>query len=100
MVDLQNLPTLASLIRVRAGDPNIGLLFEDQSFTYAELVGGCAQRGALFASVRETGPPHIGILLENVPDFTMWLGAAAVAGAVVVGLNPTRRGAELARDIL
>ena len=26
----------------------------------------------------------------------MWLGAAAVTGTVVVGINPTRRGAELA----
>ena len=29
----------------------------------------------------------------------MWLGAAAVTGTVLVGINPTRRGAELARDI-
>jgi fatty-acyl-CoA synthase len=29
----------------------------------------------------------------------MWLGAAAVTGSVVVGINPTRRGVELARDI-
>jgi fatty-acyl-CoA synthase len=43
--------------------------------------------------------PHIGVLLENTPEFTMWLGAAAVTGSVVVGINPTRRGAELARDI-
>ena len=28
-----------------------------------------------------------------------WLGAAALAGATVVGINPTRRGDELARDI-
>ena len=29
----------------------------------------------------------------------MWLGAAALIDAAVVGINPTRRGAELARDI-
>ena len=29
----------------------------------------------------------------------MWLGAAALIDAVIVGINPTRRGAELARDI-
>ena len=29
----------------------------------------------------------------------MWLGAAALAGAVVVGINPTRRGTELAGDV-
>jgi fatty-acyl-CoA synthase len=30
----------------------------------------------------------------------MWLTAAAVAGATIVGVNPTRRGPELARDII
>ena len=37
--------------------------------------------------------------MDNTPEFTMWLGVAAVTGSVVVGINPTRRGAELARDI-
>ena len=45
------------------------------------------------------GEPHIGVLLDNVPEFSMWLGAAAVSGATIVGINPTRRGAELERDI-
>jgi fatty-acyl-CoA synthase len=45
------------------------------------------------------GPFHIGYLLENVPETSFWLGAGAVAGATMVGLNPTRRGAELATDI-
>jgi fatty-acyl-CoA synthase len=39
------------------------------------------------------------VLLDNVPEFPMWLSAAALAGATIVGINPTRRGAELARDI-
>ena len=39
------------------------------------------------------------MLLDNVPEFPMWLGAAALAGDVIVGVNPTRRGAELERDI-
>jgi len=42
---------------------------------------------------------HIGVLLDNVPEFVFILGGAALAGAVVVGINPTRRGEELARDI-
>ena len=45
------------------------------------------------------GPFHIGVLLDNVPEYLFWLGAAALAGATVVGINPTRRGDELARDI-
>jgi len=50
--------------------------------------------------MRIDGARHIGVLLENTPDFTMWLGAAALAGATIVGINPTRRGEELARDIV
>ena len=39
------------------------------------------------------------MLLENVPEFVFVLLGAGLAGAAVVGINPTRRGAELARDI-
>jgi fatty-acyl-CoA synthase len=88
-------------IRTRADDHRIGLRFENEpALTYAEWVQQCADRAALWTSLRQPGPPHIGVLLENVPDFTMWLGAAALTGATVVGVNPTRRGAELSRDIV
>src|SRR5262249_44345915 len=33
------------------------------------------------------------------PDFTMWAGGAALCGATIVGINPTRRGEGLERDI-
>jgi fatty-acyl-CoA synthase len=39
------------------------------------------------------------VLLENTPDFLLTLGAAALGGLVVVGLNPTRRGPALAGDV-
>src|SRR5204863_257446 len=56
-------------------------------------------RAALFDAMRIDGAPHIGVLLDNVPDFTMWTGAAALYGATIVGINPTRRGEGLERDI-
>jgi fatty-acyl-CoA synthase len=93
------MPTIAELVRARAADEHPAILFEDQSWSYAEYVTACAERAALFDELRRPGPFHVGVLLDNVPEFAMWLGAAAVAGAVVVGINPTRRGAELARDI-
>jgi acyl-CoA synthetase (AMP-forming)/AMP-acid ligase II len=93
------MPTIAELVRARAADEHPAILFEDQSWSYAEYVTACAERAALLAELRRPGPFHVGVLLDNVPEFAMWLGAAAVAGAVVVGINPTRRGAELARDI-
>ena len=44
-------------------------------------------------------PPHVGVLLGNTPFFCTVLVAAALSGIVPVGLNPTRRGAALQRDI-
>ncbi len=50
--------------------------------------------------MRVHGPFHIGVLLDNVPDFVFWLGGAALVGATVVGINPTRGSvAELAAEI-
>ncbi len=37
--------------------------------------------------------------MDNVPEYVFWMGGAALAGAVVVGGNPTHRGDELARDL-
>ena len=98
-VSSETVPTFADHVLARADDDNIAILFEEQSWTYREWVRECIARADLFDSVRIEGAAHIGLLLENVPDFTMWLGAAALAGATVVGINPTRRGSELARDI-
>jgi steroid-22-oyl-CoA synthetase len=91
--------TVRELIQSRADDDNIALLFEDDSWTYREFVRECSVRANFLLANRLEGPFHIGVLLQNVPEYPMWLGAAALAGAVVVGINPTRRGADLARDI-
>jgi fatty-acyl-CoA synthase len=39
------------------------------------------------------------VLLENTPEYVFLIAGAALCGATVVGINPTRRGAELAADI-
>jgi fatty-acyl-CoA synthase len=92
-------PTVAEFLRARARDDHPAILFEDSSWSYAEYVAACAERAALLTELRRPGPFHVGVLLDNVPEFPMWLGAAALTGAVVVGINPTRRGGELARDV-
>jgi fatty-acyl-CoA synthase len=91
--------SFADHVRARADDDRPAVLFDDQRWTYREWAAEVAARASLWRSMQLEGPPHVGVLLENVPDFTMWLGAAAVTGSTVVGINPTRRGAELARDI-
>jgi fatty-acyl-CoA synthase len=95
--------TFADHVRARVHDDHIALMFDDRTWTYREWCEEVAIRAAWWRSVMADRPagtaPHIGVLLDNTPEFTMWLGAAAVTGAAVVGINPTRRGAELARDI-
>lgn len=92
--------TVADLLRARADDDHIGLRFEDRSWTWREIVAECEGRAAVALELRDGRRPfHIGVLLDNAPDYLFWIGGAAVAGATVVGINPTRRGAELAADI-
>ncbi|HZQ87755.1 MAG TPA: AMP-binding protein, partial [Acidimicrobiales bacterium] len=91
--------TVAAMLAARAADAHVGLLFGDRAWTWAEVVAASAERAAVAAELRRDGPFHIGVLLENGPEYVFWLGGAALAGAAVVGINPTRRGAELARDV-
>ncbi len=90
--------TFAEVVRSRIGDGHVGLRFGDDSWTWGDVVQEAADRSAALAGLGKRRP-HIGVLLENVPDYVFWLAAAALSGAVVVGINPTRRGAELAHDI-
>ncbi|MET9909277.1 long-chain-fatty-acid--CoA ligase [Streptomyces sp. NPDC006476] len=93
--------TVAELVVGRWGDHRPGLWFEDQVLTHHEVAAGAAARAALLADLLPPGAePHVGVLLDNTPEYPLWLSAAALAGAAVAGINPTRRGAELARDIL
>ncbi len=93
--------SIAELVRARAADGDrTALRFEDERWTWSEYVRAGAQRAAyLDAELDRDRPPHVGLLLDNVPEFPLWLGAVALAGAAVVGINPTRRGPELERDI-
>lgn len=101
--------TVAELIRAQSDNPDTALLYEDQQWSYAEYVQACAQRAAWLLGQRGEGrghtgciqasPFHVGVLLDNVPEYLMWLGACALSGATLVGLNPTRQGADLERDI-
>jgi len=90
--------TMADLFLTRAGDDRPGIVTDEQRWTWSEVVAEATARAAVFDDLGLTGR-HVGVLLENVPEFVFLLGAAALSGSVVVGINPTRRGEELSRDI-
>ncbi|TWG03320.1 AMP-binding protein [Streptomyces brevispora] len=92
--------TVAELVQRQWGDHRPGLRHEDIVLSHHQVASCAAARAALLADLLPTGSePHVGVLLDNTPEFPLWLSAAALAGAAVAGINPTRRGAELARDI-
>ncbi len=83
----------------RLGDQHLGLRTRQRDWTWDQVVRESAARAALAAALRRDGPFHIGVLLDNVADFVFWLGAGALGGAVIVGINPTRGDAEMAAEI-
>ncbi|WP_186629163.1 AMP-binding protein [Rhodococcus sp. BP22] len=91
--------TIAEMLLDRLGDHHDGLRTREQDWTWHEVVLESAARGALAESMRVDGPFHIGVLLENTPEFVFWLGGAALVGGTIVGINPTKRGAELEAEI-
>ena len=91
--------TIAGLLEARAHDDAVGLRFEDTSWTWSAVVRESSARGAFLQTQAGGGPFHVGVLLDNVPEYVFLLGGAALVGAAVVGINPTRRGAELERDV-
>ncbi len=90
----------AELFVRNAESDEIAAHFEDRSYTYRELALESRRRAALWDWYRDrTQPPHIGVLLDNTPEYLFWLGAAAISRSVIVGVNATYRGAELSRLI-
>lgn len=90
--------TVADLFAARAGDDRIGLCFEGDSWSWGDVVQESVARAAMFRAAGLAGR-HVGVLLENVPEYVFLLGAAALTGSVIVGVNDTRRGAQLAADL-
>jgi fatty-acyl-CoA synthase len=94
------LTTVAAMIAARADDDRTGVLdVGGGRWTWREAVAEGATRGALARSLTGSALPHVGVLLPNGPEYLFWLNGAALAGAAIVGINPTRRGEALAADV-
>ncbi|TQK71190.1 AMP-binding protein [Nocardioides sp. SLBN-35] len=91
--------SVAELLLARAEDDHPALLFGDDAFSWRDVVAGARRRAAVLTGLRRPGPWHVGVLMDNDPEYLLLIAAAALSGATIVGVNPTRRGAELAADI-
>jgi fatty-acyl-CoA synthase len=91
--------TVAAMLAARAEDDRTGVMDGDGLWTWRAAVQEGATRGALARSLMGEAKPHVGVLLPNGAEYLFWLNGAALAGAAIVGINPTRRGEALAADI-
>jgi len=97
---LESVLTLRDLVLARTEDDSTAVVMDDQQWSWAEVVRESIIRSAALDSYMDPDqPPHVGVLMENTPEYVFLLGAAALSGKVIVGLNPTRRGAALRADI-
>ncbi len=92
--------TTAEILRSHATRDTPALFFEDRSWTYRELIAEACRRAALLVELTDPDrPPHVGVLLDNEPEYLFWLAGAALSGGVVVGINSTYRGDQLGQLI-
>jgi fatty-acyl-CoA synthase len=94
----------AALLRRNATDPGIrdrpAVKFGDRVWTHGQYVDEASRWAQLFLARAPAGRAlHVGVLLDNTPDYLFAFGGAALAGAAVVGLNHTRRDEHLVRDV-
>ncbi|MGO9695107.1 MAG: fatty-acid--CoA ligase FadD1 [Mycobacterium sp.] len=93
--------TLQQLLRERLGQDTPALKFGERVWTWREhLADAAATAAALIRVADPDRPMHVGTLLGNTPEMLTAMASAALGGYVLCGINDTRRGAALARDIL
>ncbi|MEZ0064105.1 fatty-acyl-CoA synthase [Streptacidiphilus sp. MAP12-20] len=91
---------LVDAVLAQRGSERLALVGEGFRHTRdATLRMACARAALLRERLADAAHPHVGLLLENTPEYVAWLEGAVLAGATVVGVNPTRRGPDLLRDI-
>jgi fatty-acyl-CoA synthase len=99
-VSIEPTHTVTELLRPLVDVTDRGIWSEDGFVSWRDHIQAATDlAAALRAHLDPARPPHIGVSLGNTPFFSTVLVAAGLAGLVTVGLNPTRRGDALARDI-
>ncbi len=92
--------TVQQLLRARIGDAAPAVTCGDRVWTWDEhLEEASRQASALIAIADPDRPLHVGVLLGNTPAMLTAMAAAGLGGYVLCGINTTRRGAGLSRDI-
>jgi len=93
--------TLQQLLRERLNQDTPAVKYGERVWTWREHLADAAGTAAALIRIADPDRPlHIGALLGNTPEMLTAMASAALGGYVLCGINDTRRGAALARDIL
>ncbi|MEV6061085.1 fatty-acid--CoA ligase FadD1 [Nocardia asteroides] len=93
--------TVTAQLTARADDPTPAIRTAERTWSWHDYIGDARRVAAAVLALADSARPmHVGLLLGNTVDMLVALAAGALGGYVVVGINDTRRGAALARDIL
>ena len=92
--------TIQQLLRERAEHDGVAVRYGDHSWTWREHVAqASAVASALIGLADAERPLHVGTLLGNTPDMLVAMAAAGLGGFTLCGINNTRRGEGLLRDL-
>jgi fatty-acyl-CoA synthase len=97
-------PTIAAALRDRAADSpeRTFLRAGDERWSFADTYREASRYANFFLAQSHAvsaRPFHVGVLMDNLPAFVFAELGCALTGLAMVGLNPTRTGSALARDI-
>lgn len=92
--------TVTQLLLERADDDHVAIRHEALQRTWREHIDDARRMASVvLAAADHARPMHIGTLLGNTPTMLTAIAAGALGGYVTAGINNTRRGDALARDI-
>ncbi len=93
--------TLQQLLRERVDQDTTAVKYADRAWTWREHLADATSTAAALIRIADPDRPlHVGALLGNTPEMLTAMASAALGGYVLCGINDTRRGEALARDIL
>ncbi|MGC2653574.1 MAG: fatty-acid--CoA ligase FadD1 [Mycobacterium sp.] len=93
--------TIQQLLCGRLDDRTPAVKYGDDVWSWREHLEKASKTAAALIDIADPDRPlHVGALLGNTPEMLTAMAAAALGGYVLCGINDTRRGNALARDIL
>ena len=92
--------TVQQLLAARATDDGVAVKYISALQSWRDHIAEASSTAAVMLDIMSRfRPQHVATLLGNTPDMLVHMAAAGLGGYTLCGLNTTRRGQALLRDI-